>query len=176
MFVFWLSIEKGLPPVAAGTWSSPFASPSSRFSCCGATTVVDAFGCPPRGAQGSWFYRYGLQELEADPGGNPVGRRWTMKDSLAVIPVKGKVLKFVAWVDHPDSDVKPVHLKVWADSTLVYEGDMRRSPLFLDIPATPGKSFMVLETSIDRMFRPSDSGNSRDRRELGLSIRDYIWE
>ena len=144
-----------------------------------ASTVVDAFGVlrPRERAQRiGWFYRYGLQELEADPGGNPVGRRWTMKDSLAVIPVKGKVLKFVAWVDHPDSDVKPVHVKVWADSTLVYDGDMRRSPLFLDIPAAPGKSYMVLETSIDRMFRPSDSGNSRDRRELGLSIRDFVWE
>ena len=51
------------------------------------------------------------ERLEPDPGGNAVGRRWTMKDSLAVIPVKGKVLKFVAWIDHPDSDVKPVHTR-----------------------------------------------------------------
>ena len=48
-----------------------------------------------------------------------------MKDSLAVIPVKGKVLKFVAWIDHPDSDVKPVHTRVWADSKLVYEGELQ---------------------------------------------------
>jgi len=180
VFVFWLSLEKGLPPVAGATWSSPARiAVVAILVLHGATTVVDAFGVlrPRERAQRiGWFYRYGLQELEPDPGGNPVGRRWTMKDSLAVIPVKGKVLKFVAWIDHPDSDVKPVHVKVWADSRLVYEGDMRRSPLFLDIPATPGKSHMVLETSIDRLFRPSDSGNSRDRRELGLSIRDYVWE
>ncbi len=50
-----------------------------------------------------------------------------MKDSLAVIPVKGKVLKFVAWIDHPDVDVTPVHTQVWADSQLVYEGDLKRA-------------------------------------------------
>lgn len=148
-------------------------------------TTVDAFGDlrPQNRAQRwDWYYRYGFYtndndgtDLEPDPGGNPIGRRWTMKDSLAVIPVKGKALKFVAWIDHPDSDVKPVHTRIWADSKLVYEGDLRRSPLFLDIPATPGKTHMVIETSIDRTWRPSDSG-SRDRRELGLSIRDWRWE
>ena len=66
-------------------------------------------------------------------------------------------------------------MRVWADSQLVYEGDLRASPLFLDIPATPGKTHMVIETSIDRTWRPSDSG-SRDTRELGLSIRDWVWE
>ena len=45
----------------------------------------------------------------------------------------------------------------------------------LDIPATPGKTHMLIETSIDRTWRPSDSG-SRDTRDLGLSIRDWVWE
>jgi hypothetical protein len=39
----------------------------------------------------------------------------------------------VAWIDHPDSDVKPVHARVWADSKLVFEGDLRRNPIMLDI-------------------------------------------
>ena len=76
-------------------------------------TTVDAFGDlrPHNRAQRwDWYYRYGFYtndsdgtDLEPDPGGNPIGRRWTMQNSLAVIPVKGKVLKFVAWIDHPDS-------------------------------------------------------------------------
>jgi hypothetical protein len=45
----------------------------------------------------------------------------------------------------------------------------------LDIPATPGKTHMLLETEIDRTWRPSDSG-SRDTRDLGLSIRDWVWQ
>jgi hypothetical protein len=148
-------------------------------------TTVDAFGdLRPhhRAERWDWYYRYGFYtndrdgtDLEPDPGGNPIGRRWTMKDSLAVIRVKGTVLKFVAWIDHPDADVKPVHARVWADSRLVYEGDLRRAPLMLDIPATPGKTHMRIETAIERTWRPSDSG-SRDSRDLGLSIRDWVWQ
>ena len=43
------------------------------------------------------------------------------------------------------------------------------------MPSRPGKKCLVLETSIDRLWRPSDSGG-RDRREPGLSIRDWTWE
>jgi hypothetical protein len=190
VFVFWFLVERGgdaegTPAIkdlrlAAGLTVALIASHV-------AVTTVDAFGnLRPRNRAEriGWYYRYGFHtndsdvtgtDLEPDPGGNPVGRRWTMKDSLAVIPVNGKVLKFVAWVDHPDADTNPVRTQVFADSVLVYEGDLRRTPLFLDIPATPGKTYMVIETTTDRTFRPSDSGG-RDSRDLGLSIRDWTWE
>jgi hypothetical protein len=183
VFAFWLFVEHTpTPAVSKTSWSRPLVLAATLLIVIHAgTTVVDAFGDlrPRERAQRfNWYYRYGYvqpDDVEKDPGGNPVGRRWTTKQSLAVIPVKGKVLKFVAWVDHPDADANPVHTQVWADSVLVYEGNLRRTPLFLDIPATPGKQFMVLETKIDRLWRPSDSG-SRDRRELGLSVRDWVWE
>ena len=189
VFVFWFFSEQqgaalqALPasrPVLR--WSSPWILAAALLIAVHAgATLVDAFGDlrpRERAQRWGWFYRYGFvqpDDVEADPGGSPVGRRWTMKQSLAVIPVKGRVLKFVAWTDHPDADTKPVHVLVWADSELLYEGDLRRSPLFLDIPAKPGRKHMILETQIDRLWRPSDSGN-RDRRELGLSIRDWVWE
>jgi len=191
VFVFWLLQEKAgqqanRPEGQQAIWSKAVVIATVALIAvhAGATTV-DAFGelRPRERAQRfNWYYRYGYHtndadgyDLEPDPGGNPIGRRWTMQKSLAVIPVKGKVLKFVAWVDHPDKDSKPVHTQVWADSELVYEGDLR-TPLFLDIPATPGKTHMILETAIDRTFRPSDSGTNNDRRNLGLSIRDWVWE
>lgn len=95
---------------------------------------------------------------------------------MAVIPVKGRVLKFVAWIDHPDGDEHPPHVTVRADSKLIYDGPIKRTqPLSIDIPAAPDKTHMVIETSIDRLYRPSDHG-SRDRRELGLSVRDFVWQ
>ncbi len=99
-----------------------------------------------------------------------------MKQSLAVIPVKGTRAE-VRGVDRSSRRGRESGARagVGGFRRCVYEGDLKRSPLFLDIPATPGKTHMVLETSIDRLFRPSDSG-SRDRRELGLSIRDWVWE
>jgi hypothetical protein len=187
IFAFWIWQEKGSAAETATTWSRPaLIAAAVLIGLHAGATTVDAFGSlrPRERAQRfNWYYRYGYNindndgyDREPDPGGNPIMRRWTLKQSLAVIPVKGKVLKFVAWLDHPDADTKPVHVQVWADSKLVYEGDRGRTPLFLDIPATPGRTHMVLETKIDRTFRPSDAGNSRDRRELGLSIRDWVWE
>jgi hypothetical protein len=93
-----------------------------------------------------------------------------------VIDVKGKVLKFTAWIDHPDADERPVPVRVWADSKLVYSGDLKRSAaIVLDIPASAGEKRMLIETRIARLWRPSDYGRG-DTRELGLSIRDWVWE
>ena len=188
-FVFWFVVESrsASEPSALPLPGWMPAAAIALIAVHAGMTAVGAFGDlrpSHRAERWDWYYRYGYHtndrdgaDLEPDPGGNPIGRRWTMKSSLAVIPVKGKVLKFVAWVDHPDSDVKPVHTRVWADSKLVYEGDLKREPLFLDIPATPGKTHMRIETSIDRTWRPSDSGSgSRDTRDLGLSIRDWTWQ
>ena len=187
-FAFWLWLERtpdGERPVPFEWPKKAVVAAAVLIAVHAGVTTVDAFGDlrPHNRAQRwNWYYRYGFYtndsdgtDLEPDPGGNPIGRRWTMHNSLAVIPVKGKVLKFVAWIDHPDADAKPVHAKVWADSKLVYEGDLRRAPLMLDIPATPGKTHMLIETAIDRVWRPSDFG-SRDRRDLGLSIRDWVWQ
>lgn len=192
VFAFWLWLEATAGADVVARPIQPVDWPRNMLIAAAALvsihvgmTTVDAFGdLRPRNRaeRWDWYYRYGYYtndldgtDLEKDPGGNPIGRRWTMKDSLAVIKVQGKTLKFVAWNDHPDSDVKPVHTRVWADSKLVFEGDLKRAPLMLDIPATPGKTHMLIETSIDRTWRPSDSG-SRDRRDLGLSIRDWTWQ
>jgi len=198
VFVFWFLSEQSASSIVAAsasgdkeagvvlpqptTWPRPaLVAAAAVIVVHTAMTTVDAFGDlrpRERAQRWDWYYRYGFvhpDDVEPDPGGNRVGRRWTTKQSLAVIPVKGRVLKFVAWVDHPDADVNPVQVRVWADSALLYEGELKRTPLFLDIPAKPGEKYMVLETSIDRLFRPSDSGG-RDRRELGLSIRDWVWD
>ena len=182
VFVFWFVVERAddVGTDRPNSWTRPAAIAAAIVIALHVTTtIVDARGdLRPRhrAARFDWFYRYGIGELEADPGGNPIQRRWAARDALAVIPVKGRVLKFVAWIDHPDGDEKPPHVTVRADSRVVYDGPIKRSaPLFLDIPVTPGKTHMVLETSIDREYRPIDHGGT-DRRRLGLSIRDFVWE
>lgn len=144
-----------------------------------AATVVDAredLRPRHRAERFNWYYYYGFDDLEPDPGGNPIQRRWSWREAVAVIPVKGKVLKFVAWIDHPDGDDNPPHVTVRADDRMIYNGPLKRSaPLFIDVPAIPGKTHMVIETTIDRVYRPAEHG-IRDRRELGLSVRDWTWE
>jgi hypothetical protein len=193
-FVFWLLLERSPSPGFGGTsdfdaprpavlssWSRPATIAAVVLIAVHASmTVLSARGDlwpRNRSVRFGWLYQYGMSELEPDPGGNPVQRRWTISPrSLAMVPVKGKVLKFVAWIDHPDGDERPVKTKVWADGTLVFDGAIKRSaPLFMDIPATPGRSHMILETQIDRLWAPRDYGQ-RDLRALGLSIRDWVWE
>jgi hypothetical protein len=203
-FVFWLLLERSPSPGFGGTsspspgfggetdfdasrpavfssWSRPATIAAVMLIVVHAgMTVVDAradLWPRNRSTRFGWFYQYGMSELEPDPGGNPVQRRWTISPrSLAMVPVKGKVLKFVAWIDHPDGDERPVKTKVWADGTPVFDGEIKRSaPLFMDIPATPGRSHMIVETEIDRLWAPRDYGQ-RDLRALGLSIRDWVWE
>lgn len=188
VFAFWFLLEKGQTERTPSTPASDkrwlIAAAVLVLVHTGAT-AVDAFGTLrplERAKRWDWYYRYGWvfiqDELEPDPGGNPVGRRWTMKKSVSLVEVKGRVLKFVAWVEHPDADQKPVHARVWADSVMVYEGNLKRGQsITLDLPAKPREKYLVIETEIDRLFRPSDFNPvSRDRRELGLSVRDWVWE
>ena len=182
-FVFWILVERGglAPMPTFRAWPKPATITAALLIAlhAGATTADARGDLWPRNRsiRFGWFYKYGMSELEPDPGGNPVQRRWTtMPKSLAVVPVQGKVLKFVAWIDHPDGDERPVHAKIVADGDVVFDGAITRSaPVFIDITATAGRTHMILETEIDRLWAPRDYGMA-DRRALGLSIRDWVWE
>lgn len=182
-FVFWILQERGgeapAPRLPARLVSAAPAIAAAVIVIHAATTAVDARGdLRPRhrAERFDWPYVYGWLALEPDPGGHPIPRRWTRHEAVAVIPVKGSVLKFVAWIDHPDGDERPPHVRVRADGRVIHDGPLMRStPLFADIPARPGATHMVLDTWIDRMYRPADHG-SADRRALGLSVRDWNWE
>jgi hypothetical protein len=178
-FVFWFAVTKGIEGSSGLAWTRPTMMITAALVVVhAAMTFADASGdlLPRhRATRFDWFYRYGLSDIDPDPGGGP-GRRWTMTRAVAVIPVQGKVLKFVGWIDHPDADENPVQVRVWADAKLVHSGDLKRSAaITLDIPAAPGASHMEIETRISRLWRPSDYGRE-DRRQLGLSIRDWQWE
>ena len=182
VFVYWLVLERSddVDAVPPHRWTRPAAIAAGILIVLHVTmTAAEARGnLRPRhrAERFDWFYRYGIGDLEPDPGGNPIQRRWAGQEALVVIPVKGQVLKFVAWVDHPDGDANPPHVTVRADARVIYDGPLKRSaPLFIDIPATSGKTHMVLETSIDRVYRPIDEGGT-DRRRLGISIRDFVWQ
>ena len=176
---FWFATLKGVPAFAPIAWSkAAWGITLAAVTVHAALTFVDAAGdLRPRNrsTRFGWDYHYGINSLEPNSEGTP-GRRWTQLESVSVIPVKGKVLKFVGWIDHPDADERPVHVRVWADSRIVYDDDLKRSAaIFLDIPVSAGQSHLVVETEISRMWRPRDFGRD-DPRELGLSIRDWIWE
>lgn len=175
---FWFVMEQGTPdeprPWSRVVWGATFVLVLAHAGL----TYADARGdlLPRnRSMRFGWQYQYGLSNLEPSADGSP-GRRWTELNSLAVLPVRGQVLRFVGWIDHPDADERPVHVRIWADSRLVWDEDLKRSAaIFLDIKPSEGKTHLVIETEISRMWRPTDFGRS-DRRILGLSVRDWTWE
>lgn len=181
--VYWFAFLRGITaspgeaaplPWSKGLWSATLALVVVHA----AITLADSSGdlLPRnRSMRFGWDYRYGIKDPEPAPDGGP-GRRWADLRSLSVVPVRGTVLKFVAWIDHPDGDERPVHVRVWVDQKIVYDDDLKRSASIVrDIPAPPGQTHLVVETEISRTWRPSDFGRE-DPRELGLSIRDWTWE
>lgn len=177
---FWYASLKGVPAAASAVWpKAAWGLTLALVALHASITFMDARGelrPRDRSTRFGWDYRYGLGNVERDAAGNPERRTSDNLRSLAVNPVKGKVLKLAAWIDHPDGDDKPVHVRLWADSRLVFDGDVKRSAaVFLDIPATPGRAHMVIESEVSRLWRPKDFG-SADSRVLGLSIRDWVWE
>jgi hypothetical protein len=177
---FWFALEKGVAAATPRAWPAITWGITLVFVLLHAGfTLADARGdLRPRNRsmRFGWNYSYGLGGVERDATGNPERRTSDNLRTLAVNPVTGKVLKLVAWIDHPDGDEKPVHVRLWADSRLVFDGDVKRSSaVFLDIPATPGATHMVVESEISRLWRPKDFGRN-DLRVLGLSIRDWVWE
>lgn len=181
--VYWFASLKAVTPDAGestASWSKPlWAATIALVALHAAITYADARGdlLPRnRSMRFGWDYRYGIKDPEPVPDGGP-GRRWADLRSMSVVPVRGKVLKFVAWIDHPDGNERPVRVRVWVDSRVVFDGDLKRPPeaIRLDIPAPAGQTHVVVETEVSRLWRPSDFGE-RDRRELGLSIRDWTWE
>ena len=116
--VYWFASLKGITPspvdstraVVEGLWAATLALVAVHA----AITYADARGdlLPRnRSMRFGWDYRYGIKGPEPVPDGGP-GRRWADLKSLSVVPVRGKVLKFVAWIDHPDGDERPVHVRV----------------------------------------------------------------
>ena len=181
--VYWFAFLRGItaPPGEAtplpwskGLWSATLALVVVQAAIALADSRGDLLP-RNRSIRFGWDYRYGIKNPEPAPDGGP-GRRWADLKSLSVVPVRGKVLKFVAWIDHPDGDERPVHVRVWVDRKIVYDDDLKRSASIVrDIPAPPGQTHIVVETEISRTWRPRDFGRD-DPRELGLSIRDWTWE
>jgi hypothetical protein len=178
--VFWFATLHGTPAAQGEAWPKVAWSITLAFVVMhAAITFADARGdLRPRNRsmRFGWDYRYGLGNIERDAAGQPERRTSFDHRSLSVSPVKGRVMKFAAWIDHPDGDERPVHVRVWADAKLIYDGELKRSAAILqDIPASPGQTHIVIESEISRLWRPRDFGRD-DPRVLGLAIRDWVWE
>jgi hypothetical protein len=124
---------------------------------------------PFRAQRADWDYAYGFYEPEA--AGTADEFRWASRRALAVVPLTDRWIEVTAWTHHPDVRERPVDLKVWIDGAPLI--DSRREggePITAAVRIPDGQVRVVIETEVDRTWRPSDQGEA-DTRELGPGVR-----
>ena len=124
---------------------------------------------PFRAQRADWDYAYGF--YEPDAAGTPDEFRWASRRALAVVPLTDRWIEVTAWTHHPDVRERPVDLTVWVDGAPLIES--RRDggePISATVRIPDGQRRVVIETEVDRTWRPSDHGEA-DTRELGPGVR-----
>ncbi len=124
---------------------------------------------PHRAQRADWDYSYGFYEPEG--AGTAAEFRWASSRALMVVPLTDRWIEVTAWTHHPDVQERPVNLKVWIDGELLIDS-IRESgePITRAVRIPEGRLRVVIESGVDRTWRPSDRGEA-DTRELGPGVR-----
>jgi hypothetical protein len=122
---------------------------------------------PFRAARFDFDYAYGFHPRETPD------LLWTERHAVAVLPARTSWLKLTFWITHPDAANRPVEVRIWRDHERVVRTTLHTAtPIVKVVPVPGGNRRFVLETDVDRTWRPADYGQ-HDARQLGLAIR---WE
>ncbi len=124
---------------------------------------------PYRAQRADWDYSYGFYDAEATETAGEF--RWASSHALAVVRLTDRWIEVTAWTHHPDVQERPVDLKVWIDGEPLIDS-LRESgePITRAVRIPEGRLRVVIETWVDRTWRPSDRGEA-DTRELGSGVR-----
>jgi hypothetical protein len=124
---------------------------------------------PYRAQRADWDYYYGFHDQEA--AGTADEFRWASRHAVAVVPLTDRWIEVTAWTHHPDVRERPVELKVWIDGTPLIDSRREGGAPITGTVRIPERQLRVLiETWVDRTWRPSDHGEA-DTRELGPGVR-----
>jgi hypothetical protein len=134
------------------------------------TVLVEARGAARpamRAAVGEWRYTYGVY----DPGGSgPDGetRRWTERHGVAVVPNETGWMILSVRAEHPDVGDRPVRATVDVNGRRVIDMTLYNDAPVIRALNTGTATRVILETRVDRTWRPPDA---RPRQpEVGLSL------
>ena len=130
---------------------------------------------PFRAVAVGWPYDHGFFDLERRVGDGAF--RWTSERAVAVIetPRTDGYLVLTFWVSHPDVGTRPVRVKIWWNRALVVDETLHDAkPVTRYLHVRADEVAVMLETSVDRTWRPSDHGSS-DARTLGVGIADWAF-
>jgi len=175
VLVFWYTVLVELPVRPrlgwldrGRTWSAVWAVALVYVAGLGYVSWVD-LRVPHRAQRANWDYAYGF--YEPDAAGTVDEFRWASRRALAVVPLTDRWIEVTAWTHHPDVQERPVELKVWIDGVPLI--DSRRTggePITAAVRMPEQQTRVLIETEVDRTWRPSDRGEA-DIRELGPGVR-----
>jgi len=175
VLVFWYTVLVELPVRPAQrwwergrTWGAVWAVALVYVAGLAYVSWVD-LRVPYRAQRADWDYAYGF--YEPDAAGTVDEFRWASRRALAVVPLTDRWIEVTAWTHHPDVRERPVDLKVWIDGVPLI--DSRRNggePITAAVRLPERQTRVLIETEVDRTWRPSDRGEV-DTRELGPGVR-----
>jgi hypothetical protein len=130
---------------------------------------------PLRALRFGWEYVCGFYGREPVSVPGDASFRWTDAHAVDVFPVTNRYLRLRYWVNHPDVERHPVHVRIWLQDRLVVD-EMARSvaPVTDYVRAPDGQGRVMLEARVSRTWKPSDYGRPDDRI-LGLALEDVTF-
>jgi hypothetical protein len=128
---------------------------------------------PYRALRADWYYVSGLSRPVVRPDG--LEFRVTDKKAVEVFPAEKRWLKLTIWANHPDAERDPVEIRIWRDRELILRTVARdATPIIRYVEASAGQARIMIQTWVERTWRPSDFGQP-DSRSQGLSIAKWEW-
>jgi hypothetical protein len=182
VIVGWCMKLKGLPGVVA-------VDKAERLSRVEWTVVLTVLACflggtvyeartdlrrPVRALRMGFPYSYGFVPDKADP-----TMRWTGAKALEIFPAEKRWLKLVIGDVAPDAGSNPVQVKVTLNREEILRVNRRSSfPMTRWIRMPEYGTQLMMEIDVNRTWRPSDFGDSTDRRERGVAVQQwsFSWE
>jgi hypothetical protein len=135
-----------------------------------AVMLVEARGAERpamRAAVGQWRYTYGIYD-PAPLAGDDQAVRWTERHGVAVVPNDARWMILTVRAQHPDLQARPVRAWVAVNGRSVVD-----RTLHLDVPLTSvidtgPRGRAIIETRVDRTWRPA--GLPPRHPDVGLSL------
>jgi len=119
-----------------------------------------------RAAAGQWRYTYGIY----DPGIPLDGQtlRWTERHGVAVVRNDGPWMILTVRAEHPDVRDRPVHAVVEVNGRTVVDASLETDDPVIHAIETGSASRAIVETRVDRTWRPP--GTPARHPDVGLSL------
>jgi hypothetical protein len=160
----WRALDR--PAFGTASW---VAASLVVLAFCAATAYVGwtTLRPPVRAAATGTDYGYGFY---APPEGQTF--RWAAKEAVTVLPAAPdrRWLRVKVWVERLNIARGPVDVKVWTDRQRIVDTRLSSiQPITRYFRVPDGRSHVLLETWVNRTFRPRQLGLNDDR-ELGLVV------